>query len=54
MRDVAVIAYAQAPNVRTERARNEVEVLMPIIDEVIQTVPASMEGKLLPAAHRSR
>ena len=36
MRDVAVIAYAQAPNVRTERARNEVEVLMPIIDEVIQ------------------
>ena len=36
MRDVAVIAYAQAPNVRTEKVRNEVEMLMPIIDEVIQ------------------
>lgn len=36
MRDVAVIAYAQTPSVRTERERNEVEMLMPIIDEVVQ------------------
>ena len=36
MRDVAVIAYAQTPYVRTERVRNEVEMLIPIIDEVVK------------------
>ena len=43
MRDVAVIAYAQTPSVRTERVRNEVEMLMPIIDEVdLHTVEAEL------------
>ena len=36
MRDVAVLSYAQTPYVRTERVRNEVEMLMPIIDEVVK------------------
>jgi acetyl-CoA acetyltransferase len=34
MREVAVIAFAQTPNVRHDD-RNEVEMLMPVIDEVI-------------------
>ncbi len=36
MRDVAVVSYAQTPYVRTERVRNEVEMLMPVIDEVVE------------------
>ncbi len=36
MRDVAVVSYAQTPFVRSERARNEVEMLMPVIDEVVE------------------
>jgi len=36
MRDVAIVSYAQTPYVRSERARNEVEMLMPIIDEVVK------------------
>lgn len=36
MRDVAILSYAQTPYVRTERVRNEVELLMPIIDEVVK------------------
>jgi acetyl-CoA acetyltransferase len=32
--DVAVIAVAQMPNVREETVRNEVEMLMPVIEEV--------------------
>jgi acetyl-CoA acetyltransferase len=32
--DVAVIAVAQMPNVRSETARNEVEMLMPVLEEV--------------------
>jgi acetyl-CoA acetyltransferase len=35
MRDVAVVSYAQTKYVRTERVRNEVEMLMPVIDEVV-------------------
>lgn len=34
MRDVAVVAVAQMPNVRAETVRNEVEMLMPVIQEV--------------------
>jgi len=36
MRDVAVISYAQTPYVRSERRRNEVEMLMPVIAEVVK------------------
>jgi acetyl-CoA acetyltransferase len=35
MRDVAILSYAQTPYVRTERVRNEVEMLMPIIGDVV-------------------
>ena len=34
VRDVAVIAFAQMPNVRRETIRNEVEMLMPVIEDV--------------------
>jgi acetyl-CoA acetyltransferase len=34
MRDVAVVAVAQSPSVRREEARNEVEILMPVINEI--------------------
>jgi acetyl-CoA acetyltransferase len=33
MRDVAVISFAQAPSVRREADRNEVEILMPVVRE---------------------
>jgi len=36
MRDVAVISYAQSKNVRSERERNEVEMLMPVIQEAVK------------------
>ena len=36
MRDVAIVSYAQTPYVRSERDRNEVEMLMPVIDEVVE------------------
>ncbi len=36
MRDIAVLSYAQTPYVRSERRRNEVEMLMPVIDEVVE------------------
>ncbi len=36
MRDVAILSYAQTPYVRSERDRNEVEMLMPVIDEVVE------------------
>jgi acetyl-CoA acetyltransferase len=35
MRDVAVVAYAQAPPVRREERRNEVEMLMPVVREAL-------------------
>ncbi len=31
MRDVAIVSFAQMPNVRAERRRNEVEMLMPVV-----------------------
>ena len=36
MRDVAVVAVAQMPNVRAETALNEVEMLMPVLQDVRQ------------------
>ena len=38
MREVAVIGYAQSPIYRDAEARNEVELLMPVIDEVKKQV----------------
>lgn len=35
MRDVAIVAVAKAPHVRKERVRNEVEILMPVVQEVL-------------------
>jgi acetyl-CoA acetyltransferase len=34
MRDVAVVAFAQSPSVRHEADRNEVEILMPVVQKV--------------------
>jgi acetyl-CoA acetyltransferase len=36
MRDVAVVSFAQAPSVRREARRNEVEILMPVVAEAIE------------------
>jgi acetyl-CoA acetyltransferase len=36
MRDTAIVSYAQTPYVRSEKLRNEVEMLMPIIDRVVE------------------
>ena len=36
MRDVAIISFAQTPHKRSERTQNEVEMLMPIIDDVVK------------------
>ena len=35
MRDVAVIGFAQSASVRSDRERNEVEILMPVVAEAI-------------------
>ncbi len=35
MRDVAIVSFAQAPNVRQECFRNEVEMLMPVVIEAV-------------------
>ena len=35
MRDVAIVSVARAPHVRKERSRNEVEILMPVVHEVM-------------------
>jgi len=36
MRDVAVVSFAQAPSVRADAERNEVEMLMPVIAEAVE------------------
>jgi acetyl-CoA acetyltransferase len=36
MRDVAVVSFAQAPSVRSDTKRNEVEILMPVVAEAIE------------------
>ncbi len=36
MRDVAVVSFAQAPNVRDAGAMNEVEILMPVVAEALE------------------
>jgi acetyl-CoA acetyltransferase len=35
MRDVAVVSFAQAPNVRRDALRNEVEIVMPVVREAV-------------------
>ena len=35
MRDVAVVSFAQSASVRAEQTRNEVEILMPVVQEAI-------------------
>jgi acetyl-CoA acetyltransferase len=46
MRDVAVVSFAQAPNIRRENQRNEVEMLIPVVKEAIEKsgVPKSEIG----------
>jgi hypothetical protein len=46
MRDVAVVSFAQAPNIRRENRRNEVEMLIPVVTEAIEKsgVPKSEIG----------
>src|SRR5438067_4672122 len=53
MRDVAVVSFAQLPNVRSEDKRNEVEMLMPVISEAIEGVGA-LRGVGAPPARRPR
>lgn len=36
MREVAIVSFAQAPSVRREDHRNEVEILMPVVSEAIE------------------
>jgi acetyl-CoA acetyltransferase len=36
MRDVAIVSVARADHVRKDRSRNEVEILMPVVHEVIE------------------
>ena len=36
MRDVAVIAFAQAPNRRDAGAENDVELLMPVVAQAVE------------------
>jgi acetyl-CoA acetyltransferase len=36
MRDVAVVSFAQAKNVRSDAGRNDVEILMPVVREAIE------------------
>ena len=36
MRDVAVVSFAQAPNVRADPVHNEVEILLPVVQEAIE------------------
>ncbi len=36
MREVAVVSFAQSASVRAEEARNEVEILMPVVHEAIE------------------
>ena len=36
MRDVAVVSFAQAPSVRRDAERNEVEILMPVVQEAVK------------------
>jgi acetyl-CoA acetyltransferase len=36
MRDVAIVSFTQSPSVRRDRARNEVEILMPVVAEAVE------------------
>ena len=43
VRDVAIIAFAQTPLVRREERRNEVEMLMPVIGDVLGAVDMTID-----------
>ncbi|MGH2662312.1 MAG: thiolase domain-containing protein [Actinomycetota bacterium] len=43
MRDVAVVSFAQAPNVRRDEARTEVEILAPVVAEAVERSGISKE-----------
>lgn len=43
-RSVAVVSFAQAPNLRRELNRNEVETLMPVFDEVFSNIGMTKDG----------
>ena len=47
VRDIAVIAFAQMPNVRRETVRNEVEMLMPVIEDVRAKAGLTQHGDRL-------
>ena len=36
MRDIAIVGFAQAPNVRRDLKRNEIEILTPVVSEAIE------------------
>ena len=44
MRDVAVVSFAQAPHVRRDLARNEIEILTPVLAEALRDVPRDRLG----------
>jgi acetyl-CoA acetyltransferase len=44
MRDVAVVAFAQSHHVRREQARNEVEMVMPVLHQVKQDTGLDQSG----------
>lgn len=43
MREVAIVAYAQSPQVRQEKVLNEVEILMPVIEEALAEAAMTMD-----------
>ncbi len=44
MRDIAIVSYAQTPYVRSEVLRNEVEMLMPVIDAAVNALVGAEHG----------
>jgi acetyl-CoA acetyltransferase len=46
MRDIAIVSFAQAPNVRCDVERNEVEILLPVVREAVERsgIPAKEIG----------
>lgn len=43
MREVAIVSYAQSPQVRQEKVLNEVEMLMPVIQEALTEADMTMD-----------
>jgi len=44
VRPVAVVSFAQAPNVRREEFRNDVEMLMPVVTEVFANIGVTKDA----------